>query len=103
MNVYRHRNVFESVLSMYPAPHLPSSLRDKILGLILRASGVPGGSTTLITRTGVLSWLQAQLGRDGSSSDMRLVRMANRLWDTCDQKHVEAWSGGLVTDYVAGL
>ncbi|KAI9827209.1 MAG: hypothetical protein M1832_005346 [Thelocarpon impressellum] len=58
MDIYRRSNVFERFLSLYITPHLPHKLKMKIASLLVRAANTEGGSTTLITRAGVLSWIE---------------------------------------------
>ncbi|KAI9789430.1 MAG: hypothetical protein M1835_001673, partial [Candelina submexicana] len=94
MEVFRIRNVFERLLSLYSSPFLSTFHRKKILALAARATSVEG-STTLITRSGVNSWIQAQLSLDGPC-DVILQRMATRLLETCDQRRVSKWSGRLL-------
>ncbi|KAI9835820.1 MAG: hypothetical protein M1838_005194 [Thelocarpon superellum] len=100
LDAYRRGNVFERFLSLYNAPHLPTTLRRQILQLLLRASSIEGGSTTLITRVGVLSWLRGHRGRDETATERQLQHLARRIWDTCDQGRVQTWSGGSIMGVV---
>ncbi len=96
MDLYRIRNVFERVLSLYSSPFLSSSYKKKILSMAVRATFVEG-STTLITRSGVISWIQAQLSLNGPH-DILLKRLERRLLETCDPKRVNEWSGGVLNN-----
>lgn len=84
------------------SPHTLPRLRKKILSLIGCATTVEGGSTTLITRAGILSWIESQLEL-GDADDVTLKRLAARLLETCDQDRVLSWSQGATGDYLASL
>ncbi|KZF23290.1 hypothetical protein L228DRAFT_246044 [Xylona heveae TC161] len=92
MDTYRLRNVFERFLSLYASPFLPKTIKEKIMHLIFRATFVQG-STTLITRTGVINWVQTRLAV-GDANRTVLLKLAERLYDTCDKARVDDWSGG---------
>ncbi|KAL4917010.1 ribosome 60S biogenesis N-terminal-domain-containing protein [Aspergillus aurantiobrunneus] len=95
MEIYRRANVFERVLSFYDSPGAGFSAKRKILHLLYRSIQVQGG-TTLVTRAGIISWIQSQLpavtGRDAST----LTAMAQSLYQSSDQDRVAKWSGGAV-------
>ncbi|KAL4931711.1 NPA1/URB1 family protein [Aspergillus undulatus] len=102
MEIYRRSNVFERVLSFYESPGAGFSAKRKILQLLYRSSQVQGG-TTLITRAGIISWIQSQLpavtGRDAST----LTAMAQSLYKSADHDRVEKWSGGAVARAVEDI
>jgi nucleolar pre-ribosomal-associated protein 1 len=101
MEIFRARNIFERILSFYVSPICWSRIKEKILRLLFRAAAV-GGSTTLIARSGILSWIQAQVAlNDGH--EVMLRRLASRLFETCDQMKVHEWSSGRVKKMVEGL
>ncbi|KAL4993760.1 ribosome 60S biogenesis N-terminal-domain-containing protein [Aspergillus recurvatus] len=95
MEIYRRANVFERVLSFYDSPGAGFSAKKKILHLVYRSTQVQG-STTLITRAGIISWIQSQLpavaGRDVST----LTAMAESLYQSSDHDRTAKWSGGAV-------
>ncbi|CAK7268861.1 hypothetical protein SEPCBS119000_003276 [Sporothrix epigloea] len=119
VELFRSRRLFESLLSIASNPYMRSSLRRQILRILCRVSEIEGGSTTLITRCGIVSWLNA-LGAtdttrnagqvmgptakyvtgdkgDAEGSDQhdgaRIYQaFLRRLWDTCDQERVKNWS-----------
>ena len=101
MDLYWRGNVFERFLSLYSSSHLPTTLRKKILHLVFRASEI-GGSTTLVTRAGVLSWLETQLALH-DVNDVILRGLAEHLYEACDQEKVNAWSGSGVSIAVASI
>lgn len=95
MEIYRRRSVFEHVLALYGAPFTTREVKGKVLGLMRRATWVDGASTTLITRVGVVSWLDGRIAaRDGDVAAMRRLRA--RILDTCDKKRIAEWSAGLL-------
>ncbi|KAL4821447.1 ribosome 60S biogenesis N-terminal-domain-containing protein [Aspergillus spinulosporus] len=95
MEIYRRANVFERVLSFYDSPGAGFSAKKKILHLVYRSTQVHG-STTLITRAGIISWIQSQIpsvtGRDAST----LTAMAQSLLQSSDHDRTAKWSGGAV-------
>ncbi|KAI9799829.1 MAG: hypothetical protein M1825_004390 [Sarcosagium campestre] len=102
MAVYRRTNIFEQLGSLYCLPSLSISLRQMILKLVGRASTIDGGSTTLITRTGILTWINSQIAlQDELGSAWR--RVLHKVTASCDQERVKAWNGGRDLDEVFGL
>jgi nucleolar pre-ribosomal-associated protein 1 len=101
MELFRRSNIFEQLLSHYGSRSCPASARDKIVRLLLRATHV-GGSTTLITRCGLVVWIQMML--DGQDPRQRSLRtLASRLYETCDQEKVASWSSGMIGETFASL
>ena len=84
--------MFERCFSIYSSPHCSRKAQGLILLLALRATKIPGGSDTLSTRLGFLSWIQARLARNDRNYVM-LQRLATELQSTCDQNHMTAWYG----------
>lgn len=81
---------------------MPDRLQRAILQLLRRATGIAGGSETLLTRLGILSWIYARLALGDSNGDA-LKRLATRLYETCDQDYMLEWCGEDLADHVAGL
>jgi nucleolar pre-ribosomal-associated protein 1 len=101
MEIFRINNIFERLLSFYVSKSSAISSREKIVRLLLRAAAV-GGSTTLITRCGLVSWIQAMLeNRDYRRKALRVL--AARVWEQCDKEKVDEWSGGSVKGMVASI
>ncbi|KAF2744297.1 hypothetical protein M011DRAFT_470710 [Sporormia fimetaria CBS 119925] len=101
MEIFRTKNIFERLLSFYVSASCSVLAKEKIVRLLLRAAAV-GGSTTLITRCGILSWIQIQL----VNSDRRqglLRRLAEKVWENCDKEKVREWSGGTMEACVAAI
>ncbi|KAJ5653804.1 hypothetical protein N7490_000807 [Penicillium lividum] len=97
MEIYRRANVFERILSLYQSPSLNDSARRKILHIIYRAAQV-GGSSTLITRSAVISWIQVQTAElEPSGKDAALLAaLARALYETSDRERIDTWSAGTV-------
>ena len=89
MELYRKANVFERTLSLYSSPHVASQARTKVLQIMYRAIQV-GGSMTLITRVGILSWLDIQLTEVGSDAAVLLALKA-LVENSCDRQEVDGW------------
>lgn len=96
MEIYRRSDILERLLSM-SATSLPGSCKQKLLSLLFRCTFV-GGSTTLITRCGLLSWVQSQIKSHHSTppEHVSLRKLALRTYETSDQEHVKQWSNGFV-------
>lgn len=102
MEVFRRANVFERILSLYQSPSVNDAIRRKILHIIYRAAQV-GGSTTLITRAGIISWIQVQAAEAEGEGTALLSALARALYETSDRERVDAWSGGTVERALNGL
>ena len=101
MEIFRTRGIFEKLLSYYVSASCVISAREQIVRLLLRAAAV-GGSTTLITRCGLVSWIRMRL--DNNDHRHRSLRvLASRLWETCDQTRVAAWSSGSAEEAIVRI
>ncbi|RAQ45666.1 ribosome biogenesis protein Urb1 [Aspergillus flavus] len=102
MGIYRRANVFERALSFYesPGPSLPS--KRKILHLLYRSTQVQG-STTLITRAGIVSWIQSQIPALGGKEVPTFTAIAFSLYESSEQDRVMKWSGGSVAQAVENI
>ncbi len=99
MELFRRSNIFEQLLSHYGSRSCAGGAKDKIVRLLLRATHV-GGSTTLITRCGLMAWIQTTLSSSFDSRH-RLVRaVALQVYETCDQEKVGVWSSGTMSGTV---
>ncbi|KAK2055903.1 ribosome biogenesis protein Urb1 [Colletotrichum caudatum] len=108
--VYHQKKWFEKVFALAGNPYMRANLRTRILRVLWRATCIEGGSTTLATRFGIVSWLEAQEARcegggeasgenkveriDADSRETRRLYRAlrRRVWETCDQERVGEWS-----------
>ncbi|KAI0594058.1 ribosome 60S biogenesis N-terminal-domain-containing protein [Biscogniauxia sp. FL1348] len=93
--LFHKRKVFEKVLSLASNPYMGPNLRSQVLRIIYRATTIEGGSNTIITRFGAISWLVAQKAATIDAGERELYQaLVRRLWETCDQKRISAWSQG---------
>lgn len=97
MDLYRSRSIFERFLALYNTTFSTQAVRYKIVKLMYRAVAV-GGTTTLMTRAGFLSWLQAH----GKGNGL-LKQLAIKLWQGCDQEKVRDWGGGFVEKVITNM
>ncbi|KAL5338556.1 ribosome 60S biogenesis N-terminal-domain-containing protein [Aspergillus crustosus] len=95
MDIYRRASLFERILSYYESPSADFSAKKKIIHLVYRSVQVHG-ATTLITRAGIISWIQSQLPAVTDKDAGTLSAMAQSLYQSSDHDRVEKWSGGAV-------
>lgn len=104
LGVFHKKRWFEKILVLGGNPYLRLNLRTRVLRLLYRATCIEGGSTTLITRFGILSWLDAQRAACEAADEADVVSaLMRRVWETCDQEKVTAWSKGGVKKLLANL
>ena len=91
LEILRRGGVFERVMSLYASPGAGAHklVRERVLESLWRATHVDGGSTTLITRTGLLSWLEMVNQRKGGVESA----LRKRLLESCERNKIEEWSG----------
>lgn len=93
LGILHKKRWFEKILALGSNPYLRSNLRVRILRIIYRATCIDAGSTTLITRFGLLTWLDAQRAACTVPDDAEVYKaLMSRAWRTCDQARVRAWS-----------
>lgn len=93
MATYHNTKLFERLLSLMGSPYMRQNLRAQALKIIYRATCIKGGSTTLMTRFGIVSWLEAQSATHGVMPGGDVYKaLLKRIWETADQGRVEAWS-----------
>ncbi|KAI0387844.1 ribosome 60S biogenesis N-terminal-domain-containing protein [Hypomontagnella monticulosa] len=93
--LFHKRKVFERLFALTCNPFMGPGLRTQILRIVYRATTIEGGSDTLITRFGAVSWLQAQRDATADVAERGLYQaLLRRLWDTCDQPRISLWSKG---------
>jgi nucleolar pre-ribosomal-associated protein 1 len=99
MEYFRKSNIVEQLLGHYSSRSCAGVAKEKILKLLLRATHVEG-STTLITRCGLLPWVQMML--DNQDPRHRTLKaLAVRVYETCDQERVDEWSSGAIAKSMA--
>lgn len=102
LNIFYKRRVFEKILGLYSNVYLSDLLREKILQIIWQATEIEGGSETLLTRFGVVSWLSAEVAGDGKKAVVARV-VLEKLLDTCSEERLEKWSGRTYKQILDGL
>jgi nucleolar pre-ribosomal-associated protein 1 len=101
MEYFRKSNIVEQLLDHYESRSCNAAAKEKILRLLLRATHVEG-STTLVTRCGLLPWIQMML--DNQDPRHRTLKaLASRVYDTCDQDRVKEWSSGAIAGAMVSL
>lgn len=101
MEIFRTNNIFERLLSFYMSKSCAITAKEKIVRLLLRAASV-GGSTTLITRCGLIGWIRMML----ENRDYRrraLKALAARVYELCDREKVDEWSSGSMGAMVTAI
>ncbi|KAI5466588.1 ribosome 60S biogenesis N-terminal-domain-containing protein [Mariannaea sp. PMI_226] len=100
--IFHKKRWFEKILVLGGNPYLRFNLRTRVLRLVYRATCIEGGSTTLVTRFGILSWLDAQRAACEVADEAAVLSaLMLRVWETCDQEKVTAWSKGGVRKLLA--
>ncbi|KAI0874662.1 ribosome 60S biogenesis N-terminal-domain-containing protein [Hypoxylon argillaceum] len=95
--LFHKRKVYEQLFSLPANPYMGINLRTQVLRILYRTTSIEGGSDTAITRFGAVSWLVAQKAASVDDLEKRLYQaMIKRLWETCDQKRIAAWSKGSI-------
>ena len=93
LNIFCKRGVFERVLALYESPVTSSrKVKELVLRLLFRASVIPGASTTLVTRFGMMAWIVEQVSKK-DEYEGTLKRLARRLNDTYTGR-IGMWSKG---------
>ncbi|KAL8407854.1 hypothetical protein RB594_006605 [Gaeumannomyces avenae] len=91
--LFHKRRVYERILSLASNSYMRLPLRSLLLRIVYRTTCLEGGSTTLITRFGVISWLETQRAQRSSAVESELLKaLQQRIWDTCDQERIQEWS-----------
>ncbi|KAJ8129991.1 hypothetical protein O1611_g3639 [Lasiodiplodia mahajangana] len=95
--LFHQRKVYEQLFSLPANPYMGINLRTQVLRVLYRTTCIEGGSNTAITRFGAMSWLVAQKAASVDDMEKRLYQaMIRRLWETCDQMRISAWSKGSI-------
>ncbi|ROW09646.1 hypothetical protein VMCG_02253 [Cytospora schulzeri] len=103
MSLYHNTRLFERLLSLASNPYLRQTLKTQILKVLYRATCVEGGSTTLITRFGIVSWLEAQGAAHSSSPGGDVYKaLLRRIWETSDKEKTSTWSKHGIEEIVKG-
>ena len=91
LETLRRAAVFEKAMSLFASPGAAAhkQIRHKVQELLWRATFVDGGSTTIVTRAGVLSWLDYVKGKIGEVETV----LRQRIVETFDREKIKSWSG----------
>jgi nucleolar pre-ribosomal-associated protein 1 len=111
--------VFERVLALFGHPSLvgyrrlevdfervemgggswQGKVKSLLTMLVGRAALVDGGATTMVTRAGILAWLDAVVVSGWVDEDGEVVVKGIReaILERCDEAKVKEWSAGLLT------
>ncbi|KHN97888.1 Ribosome 60S biogenesis [Metarhizium album ARSEF 1941] len=101
LGIFHKKRWFEKIFALGSNPYLRSALRTRLLKLVYRATCIETGSTTLVTRFGILSWLDSQrVCCDVDETAAVYAALIKRVWETCDEARVRGWSKGGVDEYL---
>ncbi|KAG6038025.1 hypothetical protein E4U40_000014 [Claviceps sp. LM458 group G5] len=104
LGVFHKKRWFEKLLSLGSNPYLRTALRTRLFRLIYRATCIEAGSTTLVTRFGLISWLDSHRAACPVEDDVLMYEaLMRRAWQTCDQDRVRAWSKGGVEEVIKSI
>ncbi|KAL9089462.1 MAG: hypothetical protein Q9165_005783 [Trypethelium subeluteriae] len=99
LEIYRVRSVFEAVLALYTMPGASREVKERAIKVVARATEVQGGATTLVTRVGIVAWLDGRIVvADGDTGILKRVR--EKVLGMCDRGRVRDWSSGLLVEKV---
>lgn len=99
MGVFHQTRWFEKVFAAACNPYMKTGLRNRAFRVLYRATCIEGGSTTLVTRFGVLGWLEElRVSEVGREEGAVIAALMKRVWDTCDRGHVGKWSRGAIPE-----
>jgi nucleolar pre-ribosomal-associated protein 1 len=99
VKIFHDRRTFEQLCSLASNPYLRSDLKMQVFRILWRTTCLDGGSTTLITRFGILSWLEAVKSSSIDQERDVCAVLLKQVWETCDQTRVREWSQGGMWDW----
>lgn len=86
------RNTLEKILALFASPSAPRGVKEKIVQLVWAVAKV-GGATSLVTRTGVLAWLEVRQGlKDVEAGSLKALKEA--VMEGIDADRMGTWSKG---------
>ena len=105
LGVFHQTRWFEKVFAAACNPYMKAGLRTRVFRVLYRATCIEGGSTTLVTRFGVLGWLEELRVAAGEAGEERAVvaGLMARVWETCDRAHVGRWSRGGIPEMMGAV
>ncbi|ANB13248.1 Urb1p [Sugiyamaella lignohabitans] len=98
--LYMQKGVFEYALSV---KELSSSI--KIEPLILKTQEAIGGSMSLVTRNGALSWTINELSYSKEDSDRAYLfrKLGSRFVASSDSQKLNEWTDDAIAEFIMGL
>ncbi|KXS97862.1 hypothetical protein AC578_7649 [Pseudocercospora eumusae] len=102
LEILRRGNVFEKVLGLWMScpgavERARVTCREKVLELVFRATCVEGGCQVLVTRTGVLAWLEMVKGKEKNGM---VDGLKKRILEGVDGEKLRSWIGTRSVDCV---
>ena len=91
MDIYRQSQILEKIMTLAASPHIPATCYEKIIDLLFRCTYVEG-STTLITRCGLVSWIDIHVAKTTGLLRSKLIFLGRRAYEQSDQTYVNEWS-----------
>ena len=82
----------EKVLDLFASPSATRGVKEAVLKVVYRVAAV-GGATSLVTRTGVLAWLDVR-GKMGDVEAVTLEVLRRKVEEGIDGGRVQTWSKG---------
>nr|POE71936.1 nucleolar pre-ribosomal-associated protein 1 [Quercus suber] len=93
VEILRKGEIYVKVMALYQSPRAsPDLVKQRILELLWRTTGVDGGSSMLITRAGVLAWCDMVVAKKEQGG--LVSKLKKRVLETCDKERVSKWCGG---------
>jgi nucleolar pre-ribosomal-associated protein 1 len=95
--ILRRGGIFEKAMALAQSPAVATNtfVRELVLELLFRASGVEGGALSLVTRCGVLSWLDITATvAAGTRDEERAKLLRQRIVESCDEEKLKDWMEG---------
>ena len=102
MEIYRRCHILERFLALAASQELPARCFEKVVNLLFRCTYVEG-STTLITRCGLMSWLAIRMAQDDCLLRSKLKALSRRAYESSDQARVNEWSKDSLVSTLAQL
>ena len=96
MEVYRKSNVFERVLALYASVQTTGAAKLKICQMVYRAVRA-GGAMTLVTRVGILSWIDVMLTSARGKEKVVLLALRAEVEKAVDVDEIKKWKDRMVS------
>jgi nucleolar pre-ribosomal-associated protein 1 len=92
-DLLRRAGVFEKAMALARGPGAAAnpSVRELVLELLSRAAAVDGGALSLVTRCGVLAWLEMLATTTTTDDAARAEALRAKIVASCDAGKLEDW------------